>query len=382
MAVVIDEAAAKRSKENASFSDYKAGSATAEYNAVIAEAKSKIEIAKSRVSPEGQKRLDRLFEKYCVQYGNWLNASNRNGAGHVSSMISGGANYNMRAHKKYMQREGKLWEEYNEITDIDSKISTIITGDKIIKSDDPNAVEKLKAKISSLENAQPDRWGYNKVEIRRLKERLLQLAPEEFAEQQASITVSDVKTYSEIVALWENGKKHKSSYTPESPEWYFDLFLDFTDGKRHYKEWLSLQVDETGEAMHRWNSEKRQSEFIPLTESLKYNLIIGQISGSGNKAVIYQYLKGLTPKAQTEKIVDESSESESADTVTINGETAKVIRNKESVRLQLVFDGKPEEKTREILKSNGFKWAPSCVAWQRLLNDNAEYSLRRITKEV
>jgi hypothetical protein len=45
-----------------------------------------------------------------------------------------------------------------------------------------------------------------------------------------------------------------------------------------------------------------------------------------------------------------------------------------------MFDGKPDEKTREILKSNGFRWSPSCMAWQRLLNENAEWTLRRISE--
>lgn len=370
--MLIDETAARRSKENYSFSDYKSGSATSEYNAEIERVAGKIEEAKAKVSEEGKERLDRLFESFKFKLADWTNRKNRNGAGHVSVMISGPANYNMRAHEKYMKREGKLWEEYEEFENIDSKIRSIVAGDKVIRSDDENAVEKIKAKISTLENSAPDRWGYNKAEIRRLKERLLQLAPSEFAEQQAKIEVNGAKTRKEIIALWEGGKLHKSSYTPDSPEWYFDLFLDFTDGKRHYKEWLSLQVDETGESMHRWNSEKRQSEFIPLTEELKYNLMIGKISGSGNKAVIYQYLKSLAEKPVEVEPVNESA--------IINGETAKIVRNKADMRLQLVFEGKPEAATREILKANGFRWAPSVGAWQRLLNGNAEYSLRRIAQ--
>jgi hypothetical protein len=52
------------------------------------------------------------------------------------------------------------------------------------------------------------------------------------------------------------------------------------------------------------------------------------------------------------------------------------------MRLQLLFDGKPDEKTRSVLKSNGFKWAPSQNAWQRQLTENAKYSLQRIIKEL
>ena len=49
----------------------------------------------------------------------------------------------------------------------------------------------------------------------------------------------------------------------------------------------------------------------------------------------------------------------------------RVEANKEANRLQIFFDGKPDEATREELKANGFRWAPSAGAWQRQLNDNA-----------
>jgi hypothetical protein len=151
---MINEDLAKRAKENMSFSDYKPGNATAEYNAVIVEATAKIEKAKTRVSDEGKARLDNLLERYKAQYANWTNKFNANGASHVSVMISGPSGFNHRAHEKYLNREGKLWAEYDDIKDIDSKISAIVTGDKIIKSDDANAIEKLKDKLAKLEARQ------------------------------------------------------------------------------------------------------------------------------------------------------------------------------------------------------------------------------------
>ena len=52
----------------------------------------------------------------------------------------------------------------------------------------------------------------------------------------------------------------------------------------------------------------------------------------------------------------------------ING--VKVIQNKEEMRLQLIFDGKPAQEMIDLLKSKGFKWSPRFGAWQRLLNEN------------
>ena len=87
-----------------------------------------------------------------------------------------------------------------------------------------------------------------------------------------------------------------------------------------------------------------------------------------------QHLKSLEPQEGPEEA---QKEAEGTD-LTINGEQVEVIRNKELMRLQLIFDGKPDADTRNKLKANGFKWAPSQGAWQRLLNDNAEHALKRM----
>ncbi len=60
----------------------------------------------------------------------------------------------------------------------------------------------------------------------------------------------------------------------------------------------------------------------------------------------------------------------------------KIVRNVEEMRLQLIFEGKPEPEVREVLKSNGFRWAPSQSAWQRHLNGNSEYSLNRVIGQL
>lgn len=371
---------ARRAKEMNSYNDYKPGSATAEYNSYCQTAEETASKAKERLiklgaPAERAERVDYLLSLYKAKKLSWLNDVYSNRARVPSILVAGGSNFPVRAKQKQNAREDTLFE--NDPDSILEEIRCIGYNAKTIYSDDKNAVERIKAKIASLEAAPADRCGYNKTEIRRLKERLLQLAPEEFAEQQANITVNGAKTYDEIVSLWEKGRIHLSNYDKTS--WYFDLFLDFTDGKRHYKEFEQIEVDETGKNRVSFNFEKREKELIPLTDEHKYSIIISKIAGSGNKAVIYQHLKNLSPVVQAKKeLVAAKEESGEAETITINGETAQVIRNKEEMRLQLVFEGKPEEKTRETLKSNGYRWAPSCMAWQRLLNDNAERSLRRI----
>ena len=60
--------------------------------------------------------------------------------------------------------------------------------------------------------------------------------------------------------------------------------------------------------------------------------------------------------------------------------------NTAEMRIQFLFDGKPDEQTRSLLKSNGFKWSPKNSAWQRLLNENgrraAEYVVKQLEGEI
>lgn len=48
-----------------------------------------------------------------------------------------------------------------------------------------------------------------------------------------------------------------------------------------------------------------------------------------------------------------------------------VEANQAENRLQILFDSKPDNETRTLLKSHGFRWSPREGAWQRQLNDNA-----------
>lgn len=59
-----------------------------------------------------------------------------------------------------------------------------------------------------------------------------------------------------------------------------------------------------------------------------------------------------------------------------------VDRNTDINRLQLKFDGKPDEATRSILKSNGFRWSPREGAWQRQLGSSADSALNWIAKKL
>lgn len=65
-----------------------------------------------------------------------------------------------------------------------------------------------------------------------------------------------------------------------------------------------------------------------------------------------------------------------------DGTSFKVVENTETMRIQLFFDGKPEPEIRDILKSHGFRWAPSQSAWQRQLTDNGRYALKKTLEKL
>lgn len=62
--------------------------------------------------------------------------------------------------------------------------------------------------------------------------------------------------------------------------------------------------------------------------------------------------------------------------------TFKVVENTEAMRYQIIFDGKPDTEVRTLLKSNGFKWAPSKGAWQRQITTNGKYALNRVVEKL
>ncbi len=60
----------------------------------------------------------------------------------------------------------------------------------------------------------------------------------------------------------------------------------------------------------------------------------------------------------------------------------KVVENTDLMRLQLIFDEKPSEEVRKVLKSHAFRWSPSNNCWQRRLTDNSKRVLPAVIKEI
>lgn len=148
----INEEAARRANDMNSFRDYKAGSATAEYRRMVDAATELAERQKQRVDPMYHEKIDRLPEIYCRKLAENMNASYSTEARCPSILISGGGNFPVRKKEKQNAARDRNLEEWNYIQGLLDKIRSVGTGG--ISSDDPQAVEKLEAKLATLEKHQ------------------------------------------------------------------------------------------------------------------------------------------------------------------------------------------------------------------------------------
>lgn len=145
----INEETARRSHEMMSMTDYKPGSATAEYQAAVDKAVELLERKKKAVSPFYHDKLDALLDRYARRLAQWTNDYNRNGASCPSVLVCGPANFPTKKKARQNAREESLWAEYREIQAILDKIKSIGTGP--VDLADPHAREMLQDQLQKLQ---------------------------------------------------------------------------------------------------------------------------------------------------------------------------------------------------------------------------------------
>lgn len=145
----INEDTARNAHYMVHMSDYKPGSATAEYRAAVDQAAELVERQKKAVSPFYHDKLDALLDRYARRLAEWTNDYNRNQASYPSQFISGAGGFNMRKHNKQMAREDSLWKEYDEIKDLLHKMESVGTGP--VDLADPHAREILTDQLQKLQ---------------------------------------------------------------------------------------------------------------------------------------------------------------------------------------------------------------------------------------
>ena len=288
----INEGAARRANDMNSFSDYKPGSATAEYRQMVDKAVEIGEHQKKRVDPMYHEKIDSLVDTYARKLAENMNSSFAIEARVPSILIAGGSNFPVRKKEKQNAARDRNMEDWNEIQGLLDKIRS--TGMGGISADDPQAIQKLEAKLEKLQSAQD--------------------------------TMKAVNAYY---------RKHKT-----------------LDGCPN----LSAERIEKmkGEMSSQWHIDDKPYPSWALSNN---NAEIRRVKGR---------IAELTRKQETAYAGWE-----------FDGGTVEA--NREDNRLQIFFEEKPDEKTRETLKENGFRWSPKAGAWQRQLNDNAIYVADRLS---
>ena len=283
----INEAAAKRAKDANSFSDYKQGSATAEYRHYVDEAVQLAERQKRRVDPMYHEKIDSLLDTYARKLAANMNKGYEIDARVPSILIAGGSNFPTRKKEKQNAARDSNYREWQDIQGLLDKIRS--TGMGGISADDPQAVQKLEKKLESLEKSQETMKAVNAYYR---KHKTLDGCPHLLPEQLE-------KLKADMASSWHLGDKPFATWA------------------------LSNNSAEIRRVKDRIKSLSQQKE-------------IGFVG--------WEFDGG------------------------------KVEANTEANRLQIFFEDKPDEATREALKSNGFRWSPKAGAWQRQLTSNAYYA--------
>ena len=148
----INEGAARRAKEMNSFSDYKPGSATAEYRHYVDNAFEIAQAQKKRVDPMYHEKIDSLLDTYARKLAANMNHSFAIDARVPSILIAGGSNFPVHQKEKQNAARDSNMQEWQYIQGLLDKIRS--TGMGGIRQDDPQAIPKLQKKLDGLVKAQ------------------------------------------------------------------------------------------------------------------------------------------------------------------------------------------------------------------------------------
>ena len=145
----INETTARAAHEMMSFSSYEEGSATAGYNAKVAEAKAILAHVLPLCATEQQReRAEVLFQKYADTLAAAINRDNEIGTRCPSVMICGAGNFPTRKKEKQVAAWDKNRETWAKAEHYLNELKSAHT--LAIKSDDPEVLDYLNQKLLAL----------------------------------------------------------------------------------------------------------------------------------------------------------------------------------------------------------------------------------------
>lgn len=294
----VNEETARIAHDMMSCSGYRQGGTTASYRADVDAAYSLADRAAAQ-RPDSAEKIYALADRYSRRMADYYNKESSIGTRCPSVMISGGSNFPVRKKEKQVAAWEANHQFYQETQAILSRIRSIAAGKDIIQSDDPDALQKLQAKLEKRQQLQGKMKAAN-----------------------AAIRLKD--TFAGDEKLSELGFSAEEIQQLRTP--------DFC-GRVGYPSY----------ALSNNNAEiRRLTARIKKLEEVK-----------------------TAPAAEPEQ-----------------HDGFRVVENPEAMRLQIIFEDKPDADTRALLKSEGFRWAPSQGAWQRQLTYNARRALARIINQL
>ena len=170
----INEETARRAKEMNSFSDYKPGSATADYTSQI---EALLEIAeeyarRSRFVSEEPERIaeaQNYINYYSRKYAEYINKDNEISCRCPSVMIAGPANFPVRKKQKQVAAWDANRKNYISLDDARYRLHYILVEEHPISGADPDAIEKLTKKLERLQNEHAEHLKANKAAAAEVK---------------------------------------------------------------------------------------------------------------------------------------------------------------------------------------------------------------------
>lgn len=299
---IINESAARLAKQMRSFDDYKEGSATASYNAQCAEAAAILEKVKAKCATDEQReRAEYLYSRYCSVLAEAINRDNEIGTRCPSVLVCGASNFPIRKKEKQIAAWDKNMDNFRKADhylDMLKRAHTLA-----VKSDDPEVLDFLRAKLAGLEEAH-------------------------------ALMVSANAYYRKNKTL-----EGFEGIPADTMAWITRPGVYLPGG--------------------------RNGDGSPLAFYGKPFPTYELTNSNANIKRVKQRIETLEAVKASKPIEEEH-----------DGYTYR--ENAEAMRVQLQFDGKPDDETRALLKRNGFRWAPSLGVWQRQLNDNGKYAAHRV----
>lgn len=252
---IINEELARQAWEMNHMRDYEQGSATEEYRSYVNEAEELAEKCKATTDSLFHAKIDQLLEVYRAKIAEAINYSNKVDAMCPSILISGAGNFPTRKKAKQNARRNAVRQMFEDCEKLLDKMRGV--GHAGVSSDDPDAIEKIKAKLKGREDAQQKMkdanaaarkakqeapypayaLSNNNAEIRRLKKRIEELENRphfegwtfaggavEIDEEGNRVRVRhDEKPAREVI---DNLKSHGFKWSPKNGAWQRQLTRD------------------------------------------------------------------------------------------------------------------------------------------------------------